>query len=205
MEPRNDSGDKQKLRSAMRAKRLSLSEDERTALSNRACVFLHGSPEWESAAVVVLYMAVRGEADCGPLLRDAWARGKTVLLPRCSGQKQGEMRLLPCSGPEGLQPGAYSIPEPVLDEAALETLASGLIPKPDLIVVPGLAFDRLGNRLGMGGGYYDRLLSQPAYAGCFSVGFAYSFQIVEHVQTGGHDIPVRALCTDSNLIRITDE
>ena len=202
MKQRPVTGTKEELRNAMRAERLSLPANEREALSAKACALVLSAPEWEKAEAVALYMAVRGEADCGILLHEAWAIGKAVLLPFCSGQAEGEMLLAPCSGVHMLKPGAFSIPEPALACESRPALSSDAWPVPDLILVPGLAFDQQGNRLGMGGGYYDRLLAKEVYGKCFRLGFAYSFQLVDHLPADRHDIPVHAVCTDLNFTRV---
>lgn len=188
---------KKKLRCFMREGRLALPGLERVALSELACARLLHSLEWRDASVVALYMAVRGEADCGLLLLQAWRARKKVLLPLCSPDKQGEMRFVSCPGPSNLRPGAYGILEPVEDENDSGDHV------PDLIVVPGLAFDCRGNRLGMGGGYYDRLLAKQQYANSLSIGFAFSFQVVENLPVSEQDVPVRALCTDMNFTWIS--
>lgn len=182
----------------MRARRLALSECERQTLSARASSCVMRTPEWRDANVVALYMAVRGEADCGLLLVDAWQKEKTVLLPRCQAEIPGVMTLVSCSGPDKLRPGVFSIPEPVADPCP----AAVPLAVPDIVVVPGLAFDRSGNRLGMGGGYYDRLLAMPEYAGSLRIGFAYSFQVLPVLPTGAHDMPVHIVCTEQTILRI---
>lgn len=73
-------------------------------------------------------------------------------------------------------------------------------PVPDIIVVPGVAFDRQGGRLGQGGGYYDRLLGSPAYAACLRIGLAYAFQVLDRLPRDDWDVPVHALCTEEGLL-----
>lgn len=77
-------------------------------------------------------------------------------------------------------------------------------PAPDLIIAPGLAFDRNGIRLGMGGGYYDRLLALPRHAASRRVGLAYSFQLVDSLPREAWDMPVHAVCTEKGLVWIPD-
>lgn len=188
---------REELRSQLRRQREALSGEERKAFSAAACARLLGSERWRDAAVVGLYIAVRGETDCEALMVDAWEKGKTVLLPRCERGKAGEMRLVACTGPERLRPGLFSIPEPVEEPLCFASTS----PAPELILVPGLGFDRQGNRLGMGGGYYDRLLAQPLYANSLRIGFAYSFQVLPRLPAREWDMPVQALCTDDFYIR----
>ena len=75
---------------------------------------------------------------------------------------------------------------------------------PDLIIAPGLAFDRNGIRLGMGGGYYDRLLALPRHAASRRVGLAFAFQFVDSLPREAWDMPVHAVCTEKGLVWIPD-
>ena len=77
-------------------------------------------------------------------------------------------------------------------------------PAPDLIVAPGLAFDRNGVRLGMGGGYYDRLLALPRHRDSLRIGLAYAFQIVDSLPREAWDVPVHAVCTEKGIVWIRD-
>jgi 5-formyltetrahydrofolate cyclo-ligase len=91
--------------------------------------------------------------------------------------------------------GAYSIKEP--DRSSCEFPQSV---SPDIIIVPGVGFDRHGFRIGFGGGYYDRFLSRPEIASCLIVGVCYDFQIIESVPVENWDKPVHALCTEGETI-----
>ncbi len=77
-------------------------------------------------------------------------------------------------------------------------------PAPDLIIAPGLAFDRNGIRLGMGGGYYDRLLALPRHAASRRIGLAFAFQFVDSLPREAWDMPVHAVCTEKGLVWIPD-
>ncbi len=105
-----------------------------------------------------------------------WAGSKTLLLPCVKGD---ELELRYFDGEERLQPGeGYAIPEPV---GALFTDWG----KIDLILVPGVAFDKSGNRLGRGKGYYDKVLKQT---GAYKLGVCFDFQLVERVPVEPHDV-----------------
>ncbi|MDR3175569.1 MAG: 5-formyltetrahydrofolate cyclo-ligase [Desulfovibrio sp.] len=199
-------GEKAALRARMRALRRSLDENRRLALSSAACARISETPVWRQSACVALYMAARGEIDCAPLLKAALDEGKRVLLPLC--RKHGEdwsMRFAPCPDPAKLRIGAFGILEPPVPEKGPEEgPGEGPQEVPDFLLVPGLAFDRCGFRLGQGGGFYDRLLSDPAWGSRFCAGFAYAFQIVERVPRAPWDRPVRALYTENGLFRVED-
>jgi len=196
--------EKEALRAEMRAKRLALTPQERDDLSQAAAKLLLQTPIWQQARSVALYVAVRGEMDTDPLLRAAWESGKQVLLPKCvpRGVMDGPavLRFIPCQGLEALAPGAFGIPEPpnvdIVDLAYVEE------PEvvPDLVVAPGLAFDRRGVRLGQGGGFYDRYFFRPEIAGVLRIGYIYAFQLVEHLPRDPWDLPVDCVCTEQGIL-----
>jgi 5-formyltetrahydrofolate cyclo-ligase len=185
---------KKLLREHIRAARKALDNGRQESASRLACAIIRSSEVWKQARVVALYMAVRGEMSPAPLLQAAWEQGKTVLLPLCDPDIFGAMRLVPCDGPESLTTGAFGIPEPLppRDDAP--------IPAPDLVIVPGVAFDRQGYRLGMGGGYYDRLFAGPACVDARRLGLAYDFQLVETLPRQHWDMPMHGVCTEKELI-----
>ena len=191
--------DKTALRDSLRSRRQALSSEERQRLSLLAAGHVLASAVWKDARRVALYVAVKGEIDTSALMLSAWREGKKVLLPLCSREKKGEMRFVPCAGPESLVPGQFGIPEPVSPREE-----QGETPVPDLIIVPGVAFTQNGSRLGQGGGYYDRLLGTAPYAGSFRLGFAYGFQIVGRLPEEAWDLPVQALATEEGILWITE-
>lgn len=188
-------GDKDALRDKFSRMRQALGPAERSRLSARASACLLADRAWQEARIVGLYMAVRGECDSSALLEAAYAAGKQVLLPRCSGLEKGRMEFVPSLAGAALQPGAYGIPEPLPDAGAER-------PEPDLLVLPGLAFDRRGLRLGAGGGYYDRYLAGAGRQGILRIGLCYDFQVLESLPRQSWDMPVHALCSESGLLWI---
>ena len=109
----------------------------------------------------------------------------------------GTMRFLPCRGEGDLVPGRFGIPEP---RPAADSLGTPEGWPPDLIVVPGLAFDRQGHRIGSGGGYYDRFFAAPSMADCVRIGLAYGFQVLDTIDPDAWDKPVTALATEGGLL-----
>lgn len=192
--PRPDTMNKAECRSLYRRMRLSLTAGERARLSRFACGHVLRSGVWRDASSVALYVAVRGECDAATLLENAWDTRKSVLLPVCSAESPGEMRFCPCPGPDGLKPGLYGIPEPV------PAMPGSSVVAPDLIIVPGVAFSLRGQRLGQGGGYYDRLLATPEFAAATRMGLAYGFQIVPCLPEEAWDLPVHAIATEKGII-----
>jgi 5-formyltetrahydrofolate cyclo-ligase len=188
---------KRALRRDMRARREALADDDRRARSAAACAHLLARPELDAGHVagraVAGYVAVRGEIDPAAALAGLRARGAAIALPRVSAQGQGQgqrLRFHLVSADAALRPGAYGLPEP--DAAAPEVALAALA----ALVVPGVAFDAAGRRLGFGGGYYDGVLGAARAAGAIAIGLAYDFQIVDACPAGPGDAGVDAVVTD---------
>ena len=153
---------------------------------------------WKQSRRVTLYMAVRGEADTSLLLAEAWKSGREVFLPRCRRGEPGMMDMVFCAGAEHLERSGLGILEPRLDASSrllsAEELADGV---QTLLVVPAIAFDAEGYRLGYGGGYYDRLLDR---ARCSAVGLAFHSLVFSRLPREAWDRPVQAVCTEEELL-----
>lgn len=179
------------LRSAMRARRRALGEAARREAEARAAAALIAHDTWRSARTVALHAAARGELPTDLLLAAALAAGKRVALPR---QGLRGMELALCEATAELVEGAHGIAEPPAEAAAIAPADL------DLVVAPGLAFDRRGNRLGQGGGDYDRLLALLP-AGVATIGWCHDFQLVAAVPTEAHDRKVGWICSPQGLAR----
>lgn len=187
--------DKAALRSALRARRLELPGDRAARAGARILARLRELPAWRNAVEALLYMPVRGEVDVTPLLDELWDRGARVLLPRCRPGRRGELDLACCTGMEELAPGAFGIPEPHPDACpALDDCV------PDLVLVPAVALDRQGMRLGYGAGYYDRLLARPSLESALAVAPAYAFQVVDRLPADPWDRPVDVIVTEDETL-----
>jgi 5-formyltetrahydrofolate cyclo-ligase len=155
------------IRQAARKTRAAIPAEHRAALSARIQTAVLEDPAWLSARVIFCYAAVGTEADTGTLLRAALRQGKILALPRCLAEGQMEaVRVETVDILETLRPGRFGIPEPTGMKISPETI--------DLMIVPGLLFDRAGRRIGYGGGYYDRFA-----AGCpaFRMGLCFPEQL----------------------------
>ncbi len=151
------------------------------------------SPEYRAAETVMFYASFGNEVSTWELIRHALASGKTAALPFI-GDTPGEMTARWFSSIEHLSAGCYGIMQPV-PETTRELDAASI----DLIVVPGLAFDREGRRLGFGGGYYDRYLNLMR-SGAYAIALAYDAQIVDRVPSDCHDMRVPVVITDRERI-----
>lgn len=140
---------------------------------------IQAEPEWVNARTVLLYRAVAPEFSVVGLTNAAWRAGKRVLFPRVAGP--GTLALHEVGSWGQLAPGAFSIPEPL---ASLPVVGPAHV---ELAIVPGVAWDLEGHRLGRGGGFYDRLI--PRLGGpAWGVGFA--CQRVERLPRGEWDAQV---------------
>lgn len=159
---------------------------------------------WQQAERVALYVALPEEVHTGYLLADAWQRRLRVYLPRVR-LERGLMDLVPCTRVGDMAAGPYKMLEP---HAGLLGMAPRVMAHPDfcpdVVIVPGVAFDRSGNRLGFGGGYYDRFLAALAAVSGRRrprlVGLCYAFQVVDALPARDWDKPVDCLCTEEGLL-----
>lgn len=193
---------KNEIRAKIIKERDALASAESESRSRLAQERLLADPAWKSAKFITLYVAAKGEIQTDLLLKAAWAEGKRVYLPRVDKKERGLMRFLRCTGPEQLGPGSFGLQEPLEEHCpACDFTAEGY---PDLMILPGLAFDRQGGRLGWGGGYYDRFLGMCAGAGASTrfIGLGYAFQLLPEVPSEPWDRPVDAVCTDEELLWI---
>lgn len=151
--------------------------------------------QWKDATEVLLYWPVRNEVDVRPLLQDAWAEGKRLFMPCCRRDEPGHMDFGVVRAEKDLTSGSFGIKEPCRSRCEFPDAVN-----PDLVIVPGVGFDRDGYRIGFGGGYYDRFLARPRKEGFISVGVCYSFQIVDGFPREPWDQPVELICTDKEMI-----
>ena len=189
--------EKSVLRKTMRDHRSALSCEEASARSLAAQHRVLASVEWLAASSVGLYIAVRQEVETSLLVEEAWRMGKKVYLPRISPSMPGRMHFFRYFSGQILEKNRFGIPEPGPDASLLPPADNGV---PEVIIVPGVAFDRKGHRLGNGGGYYDRLFSEKDMRRTIRIGFAYSFQLVADVPVEDWDTPMHAIATEEELI-----
>ena len=187
-------GQKNQIRERMRQSRDSLSMREVHAKSRAA-----GANLWQMIAErrperIMFYIAFGSEVRTQDCITRSIKSGKTTIVPVCTGDGRGRMlpsRLLDLQSE--VEAGRFGI---------LEPKPNYMRPFPpekiDLIVVPGLAFDESGYRIGYGGGYYDRFLARCPQA--LSVGLAYEMQILESVSPAAWDIPVHHVITEDRAI-----
>lgn len=185
-------GDKARIRSLARGARRALSPDDRDRLSRSAAARVLAMPEVAAASAVLVYASLPEEVDTSALVSALAATGRVVAVPRVCGPR--EMTLHRIDSLEGLRPGTCDIPEPDADTEAMSPDAF------DVVIVPGVAFDRTCRRIGFGGGFYDTLLPRLRPE-AFTVGLAFDEQLVDEVPCEEHDRPLDALVTPTTLHR----
>ena len=159
---------------------------------------------WKNAHSVALYVGVRGELGTQALLRVAWQAGVLVWLPRVRRSEPGFMDFVACSGPDQLRPGPLGLLEPhdslpgFGPEAAGGSGAGEAHPlAPDLALLPGVAFDLAGGRLGYGGGYYDRFLRGTAGT---SMCLCRARALLDDVPREEHDAAVDMVVSEAGIV-----
>lgn len=166
---------KSELRKIIRDRKRQFTSEKLGELSLAVIKRLEANERFKQARTILLYASLPDEVDTHGLI--GRLTGKTVLLPKVTGD--GVMELRRYTGPQDLKPGAYGIMEPV-GQAFTD------YDEIDLGVIPGMAFDREGHRLGRGKGYYDRFLSQIPYL--YKIGVCFGFQKLEAVPVEPTDI-----------------
>ncbi len=182
---------KESLRRQMRAARAMVDDPgERSARVGQQLTALDG---YGQAAFIAFYVSVRDEVRTTGLLASALDKGRNVCVPAVDGSL---LKLYRIKSLTELSPGAFGVLEPSTE---LRDEAGRRVPpgKVDLIVVPGLAFDRHGGRLGYGRGYYDRLLVSVPQA--LKIGLAYDCQMAERVPMEPTDVRVDCVITESGV------
>jgi len=152
-------------------------------------------PEYRNASIVAGYASDGTEPDILPILRDAAGRGIRACLPKWNGT-QYILSLVDENDLDGLIPGKWDLPEPRLTRPADEFLNSDGV----LYLVPGVAFDEKLNRLGRGGGVYDRILKGRG-SSATALGVFYECQQCAGLPVESHDIPLDIIVTDSKVRR----
>ncbi|MCS7089678.1 MAG: 5-formyltetrahydrofolate cyclo-ligase [Verrucomicrobiota bacterium] len=177
---------KHRLRIELRSRLASFPPEQRRAESQAICSWIVANDAWQRSRTVLLFAPLQTEPDVSPLWELALRRGKILTLPRYDATRDCYVPAVVPDPNRDLRPGLYGVrePRPELPLVPWEAL--------DLLVLPGLAFDLQGRRLGRGGGHYDRILQLARGLRC---GVAFTCQLLEQVPTEPGDMPVQVLVT----------
>ena len=177
--------DKKQLRTLIRQRKRQFTESKLQELSFAITNKLVAHPRIANARVIMAYCSLPDEVDTHLLLDSLSRMGKKIVLPAVIGDSEMEARSY--NAPTDLAIGAYGIYEPV--GKRFENLEDI-----DVVIVPGMAFDAEGHRLGRGKGYYDRFLNQIPNS--YKIGICFSFQMVQMVPTSSFDISMNEVISD---------
>lgn len=183
--------EKQRLRKSFRLIRDGIGDDVRAAANQAIYEQISGMESYRQARTILLYASFGSEVDTRHLIADCLSRNVRTVLPRVD-KKEGKLVLYRILNGSELRPGQFGIPEPVEDDGSLVEPADI-----DFALIPGVAFDRTGTRIGFGKGFYDRLL-----AGCPAVtaGLCFSVQLSENIPCEPHDRRVQLIVTEKGVI-----
>ena len=170
--------DKKEIRAMIRTKKRAMTPEQIVSASRKLGELFRASELYQKAEAIYGYLPYNQEVRTVPMLEQAIADGKRVAVPKCYGD---EMRFIWMDDLSAVAPGYANIPEPIADGPVADASHA-------LVLMPGLAFDPKGNRMGYGGGFYDKFLARetnhPTLALC------YDFQVLEKLETEEFDIPV---------------
>lgn len=184
---------KRALRRDVRARMEALTPARRAAASAQARALLAQQTRWKTAQSILFFAPTPDELDVWPLLAEALANGKTAALPRYDAPTQSYRACRIENPAEDLEAGRFGIREPT------PRCAAGRLEWLDLILVPGVAFDLYGRRLGRGKGFYDRLLAAVRGTTC---GVAFDEQLVPEVPVEPHDARLNCLLTPTRWLEV---
>ena len=188
--------EKAELRKVMKRKRSSLSAERILLYSGCIAEHLVERREYADASVVLAYMSFSSEVNTHFLIEKAWKDGKRVAVPKCIDEKQLDFQYIHSF--DDLAPGRFGIMEPVTGESVAYDSEDKCI-----LLLPGVAYTNTGDRLGYGGGYYDRYLKK--HASIPRVMLAYSLQEAESLPVDEQDVPADMIVTEIGCIETGKE
>jgi len=185
---------RQEIRQQVRHLRRAMTDEQQAQAAEQLAELALNYAPVTAARNIALFLSVDGELNTRPLIARLWHLKKAVYLPVLHPFSPGNLLFLRYSPDTTLIPNKLRIPEPPLDIRQLSTLD-----QLDLMLVPLVAFDQHGQRLGMGGGFYDRTLQNWRQHGFLPVGLAHDCQQVDSLPVAEWDVPLPAVMTPSKL------
>lgn len=180
---------KNQLRNELKLKRRNI--PDKVEKDKAVCSNLISTKEYEQADTVLFYAALRDEINIDECIADALSHGKKVALPVCT-DKNGNMEFYYINSFNDIEQGFYGIREPNVSSCVKVCSFDGCV-----CIVPAIAYDKFGYRIGYGKGYYDRFLSKYTL---FSIGLCYNDLVVDKLPADKFDVSVDKLITESGII-----
>jgi len=188
--------DKAKLRRQLQNCLLSITSQQRSEKSRKACKNLVSIPQFQNASMVMMFLSLPHEVDTSEAILHAWQLGKAIAVPKVSFQQRHMIAVQINSLETGISTEKSGLRNPIAGvPVAFEEI--------DLVVTPALGFDKKGNRLGRGGAYYDRFFANTQLKAS-RCGFGFNEQLVETIPVAEHDEPVDILVTEKEIIYIKE-
>lgn len=179
---------KVQLRNEMKKRLANLKEEDYNLFSKQIKEKLIHTDEWEKAKTIGITYSLGNEVDTIAIIEEGWLQNKTIALPKCI-PDQRLLNFYRVNSFEEVEDSFYSLKEPIT--AITPYIAKSDI---DLLIVPGLIYDKRGYRIGFGGGYYDRYLVN--YPGS-TISLGFHFQIIDEVPNEAHDLPVKKIISNT--------
>ncbi|PEC51210.1 5-formyltetrahydrofolate cyclo-ligase [Bacillus sp. AFS077874] len=183
--------EKKEIRNSMMKNLKNISASERDEKSKQIIEKLLNTEEMKSGDIIATTMPMEHEINTKYLITACWKMNKSVVVPKCNHETR-KMHFYKINSFDDLKKGYFGIQEPI--EEKCEEISKELI---DLIIVPGVAYTKNGERLGYGGGYFDRYLEDYNKQ---LLALAYDIQIIEEIPTEKHDIKMPLILTESRII-----
>ncbi|GAA6186244.1 MULTISPECIES: 5-formyltetrahydrofolate cyclo-ligase [Alteromonadaceae] len=188
---------KSHLRKQFRQLRRNLSAEQQKLASRDALQTVIKHQILEHANHIALYLDQDGELSCTDIIDWCWQNGKTTYLPVLDPSRENYLIFIRYAADTKMRKNRFNIPEPVISSSQVKA-----VPQLDCIFLPLVAFDETGNRLGMGGGFYDRTLAEITSSPVKPqlIGYAHDCQQASNLSTESWDIPVHKIVTPSRVI-----
>lgn len=180
--------EKKEIRKIIDMRRKALSRDTKKTFDEEIFNKVIQSDEYKKAKTIFIYASFEGEVDTHRIIKHALGNGKYICVPKILSKKEG-MKAVKIDSFKELKLSPYKILEPENFNKAIDEKEI------DLILMPGVAFDRKGGRVGYGGGFYDRFLDKIK-KDAFKIALAYDFQILEEVPMSEHDKKIDGIITN---------
>lgn len=188
------------IRKKIRSQRRNLSDKERLVAAYQVTRVISVMRIFRASRRIAFYLPNDGELDLNPLIQRAWDMKKSCYLPVLDTLTADQLKFAPYHHKTRLKINSFGIPEPIVPARHLLRAYSL-----DLILLPLVAFDVQGNRLGMGGGFYDRTLSHLRYRRHWKkphlLGIAYEFQKIDALSHESWDVPLHCIVTDKGICK----
>lgn len=181
---------KKALRKILKAQRDSISHAERERAGKEILRNITGSQVWQDAETILSYISFGSEADTRELISKALADGKTIAVPKCLPDSRMSFYII--ESLDDCREGAYGIPEPMEHCREAELTGENIV-----CIVPGLAFGRTGERLGYGGGYYDRFLEKHPHI--YTIGICSERFVIDDIPMEDTDQNLNCLVTEKTM------